>query len=79
MNSPELVLDPTARRRSAEEAVLHAAGGPVPVDILGEVAWAIGDPDLLRLLLSDPRVSKDPRQHWPRSSEGIDPSVGLSA
>ncbi|MFI6074324.1 cytochrome P450 [Actinoplanes sp. NPDC051343] len=70
MNSPELVLDPTARRRAAEEAVLHAAGGPVLVDILGEAAWAIGDPDLLRQLLSDPRVSKDPRQHWPRFIEG---------
>jgi cytochrome P450 len=65
-----LVLDPTARRRAAEEAVLHAAGGPVLVDILGEAAWAIGNPDLLRQLLSDPRVSKDPRQHWPRFIEG---------
>ncbi|MEV6847040.1 cytochrome P450 [Actinoplanes sp. NPDC051411] len=70
MNSPELVLDPTARRRASEEAVLHAADGPVLVDILGELAWAVGDPDLLRQLLSDPRVSKDPRQHWPRFIEG---------
>lgn len=64
------MLDPTARRRAAEEAVLHAADGPVLVDILGEAAWAVGDPDLLRSLLSDPRVSKDPRQHWPRFIEG---------
>jgi 2-hydroxy-5-methyl-1-naphthoate 7-hydroxylase len=70
VTSPELVLDPTARRRAAEEATLHAADGPVLVDILGELAWAIGDPDLLRALLSDPRVSKDPRQHWPRFIEG---------
>jgi 2-hydroxy-5-methyl-1-naphthoate 7-hydroxylase len=70
VNSPELVLDPTARRRASEEAALHAADGPVLVDILGEPAWAVGDPDLLRQLLSDPRVSKDPRQHWPRFIEG---------
>lgn len=50
--------------------MLHAADGPVLVDILGELAWAVGDPDLLRQLLSDPRVSKDPRQHWPRFIEG---------
>jgi cytochrome P450 len=28
------------------------------------VAWAVTSQELLRRLLSDPRVSKDPRQHW---------------
>lgn len=65
-----LVLDPTARGRRAEEAALQRAPGPVLVDILGEIAWAVGDPDLLRTLLTDPRVSKDPRQHWPRFTAG---------
>ena len=65
-----LVLDPTAHRRSAEEGILQSAQGPVLVDILGELAWAVGDPDLLRRLLTDPRVSKDPRQHWPRYISG---------
>jgi 2-hydroxy-5-methyl-1-naphthoate 7-hydroxylase len=65
-----LVLDPTALRRAEEEEVLHTAEGPVLVDILGELAWAVGDPDLLAQLLTDPRVSKDPRQHWPRFIEG---------
>jgi cytochrome P450 len=65
-----LVLDPTARRRAEEEAVLQASPGPVLVDILGEKAWAVGDPDLLKQLLTDPRVSKDPRQHWPRFIAG---------
>ncbi|WP_431041747.1 cytochrome P450 family protein [Streptomyces sp. P1-3] len=29
------------------------------------VAWAISRQSLLKELLTDPRVSKDPRQHWP--------------
>ncbi|MGH3378713.1 MAG: cytochrome P450 family protein [Actinoallomurus sp.] len=65
-----LVLDPTARQRAAEEKILHAAEGPVLVDILGERAWAVGDPDMLARLLMDHRVSKDPRQHWPRFIDG---------
>ncbi|HUN31937.1 MAG TPA: cytochrome P450 [Trebonia sp.] len=70
MQQDPLVLDPTARRRSEEEEVLHASEGPVLVDILGELAWAVADPDLLARLLADPRVSKDPRQHWPRFIAG---------
>ncbi|HTU75667.1 MAG TPA: cytochrome P450 [Trebonia sp.] len=70
MHRDPLVLDPTARRRGEEEQVLHAPGGPVLVDILGELAWAVADPDLLARLLTDHRVSKDPRQHWPRFIAG---------
>ena len=65
-----LVLDPTARGRAAEEKALHIADGPVLVDILGELAWAVADPDLLKQFLSDSRFSKDPRQHWPRFIDG---------
>lgn len=64
------MLDPTARRRAEEEKLLHVAAGPVLVDVLGELAWAVADPDLLARLLTDSRVSKDPRQHWPRFIEG---------
>lgn len=70
MHPDPLVLDPAARSRGKEEEVLHASDGPVLVDILGELAWAVADPDLLAKLLADPRVSKDPRQHWPRFIAG---------
>lgn len=70
MDESPLVLDPTGRRRPQEEQVLHAADGPILVDILGEKAWATGRQDLLMQLLTDPRVSKDPRQHWPRFISG---------
>ncbi|MEV7817392.1 cytochrome P450 [Streptomyces flaveolus] len=70
MEDSPLVLDPTGHRRLQEEEVLHAADGPVLVDILGEKAWAIGHQELLMQLLTDDRVSKDPRQHWPRFISG---------
>lgn len=34
------------------------------------VAWAVTSYERLRELLADPRVSKDPRQHWPRWIKG---------
>jgi 2-hydroxy-5-methyl-1-naphthoate 7-hydroxylase len=34
------------------------------------VAWAVTDYTLLRKLLTDPRVSKNPRLHWPRWING---------
>ncbi|MGQ4421723.1 cytochrome P450 [Streptomyces violaceoruber] len=70
MDETPLVLDPTGRHRLEEERVLHAAEGPVLVDILGEKAWAVGHQALLMNLLTDERVSKDPRQHWPRFISG---------
>ncbi|TCC26828.1 cytochrome P450 family protein [Kribbella speibonae] len=69
MENP-LILDPSGRQRLEEEEVLHRTAGPVLVDVLGEKAWAIGHHDLLTQLLSDSRVSKDPRQHWPRFIDG---------
>lgn len=70
MHQNPLVLDPTGRRRLQEEEALHKADGPVLVDILGEKAWAVADQELLMRLLTDDRVSKDPRQHWPRFISG---------
>ncbi len=34
----------------------------------------MSDPALLRRLLTDPRVSKDPRRHWPAYSDGTVPA-----
>ncbi|MEU0805553.1 cytochrome P450 [Streptomyces sp. NPDC005970] len=42
------------------------------------VAWAITDPALLKRLLTDARVSKDPRLHWPKfMGGGIPPTWPL--
>ncbi|GAA2073410.1 cytochrome P450 [Streptomyces albiaxialis] len=42
-----------------------------PVELPGGVvAWAVTDPALLRKLLTDSRVSKDPRRHWPKWING---------
>ncbi|MGA4843943.1 cytochrome P450 family protein [Streptomyces sp. G45] len=68
---PILVLDPTGRDRHRESAELRARGPVTRVDVLGVEAWAVSDPGLLRALLTDPRVSKDPRRHWPRFPQDI--------
>ncbi|MFB6890561.1 cytochrome P450 [Kitasatospora sp. NPDC056327] len=66
-----LVLDPTGRDRDAETVELIARGPAAPVDILGVRAWGVADPALLESLLRDPRVSKDPYQHWPDFAEVV--------
>ncbi|WP_367127306.1 cytochrome P450 [Saccharothrix sp. HUAS TT1] len=59
------VLDPTGRDIHAEAATLRELGAVVRVELPGGVvAWSVGRIDLLRRLLSDPRVSKDAFQHW---------------
>ncbi|WP_275466056.1 cytochrome P450 family protein [Streptomyces noursei] len=60
------VLDPAGRDRQTEDASLRAHGPVARVDVLGEEAWAVTDPELLRSLLLDDRVSKDPHRHWDR-------------
>ncbi|WP_327129638.1 cytochrome P450 family protein [Streptomyces sp. NBC_01727] len=68
-NHEPLVLNPKAADRAREDAELIKRGPATLVDILGVQAWSITHPNLLRELLTDDRVSKDPRQHYPAFDE----------
>ncbi|MFE7169942.1 cytochrome P450 [Streptomyces sp. NPDC057616] len=72
MGHPDpLVIDPTGHDIHGEAARLRDRGPVTAVELPDGVgAWAVSDPDLLRRLLTDPRVSKDPRRHWTRWING---------
>lgn len=60
-----IIIDPTGRDIHGEASRIRAQGPATLVELPGKVvAWSITQQKLLRELLIDPRVSKDPRQHW---------------
>ncbi|MGV9312898.1 cytochrome P450 family protein [Streptomyces sp. NPDC003691] len=65
-----VAIDPFGADIPAESARLRALGPVVPVELPGGIpAWAPTSYHLLRTLILDPRVSKDPRKHWSRFGE----------
>lgn len=60
-----IAIDPFGADICAETARLRALGAVVPVELPGGIpAWAPTGYDVLRELILDPQVSKDPRLHW---------------
>lgn len=64
-----IVLNPDGTDLHEEHVRLRAQGPATRVDILGLPVWSVTDPVLLKRLLTDPDVSKDAREHWPRFEE----------
>ena len=66
-----LRLDPNGTDVHGEGRLLRSGGPAGLVELPGGVrAWAVADAATLRKLLTDPRVSKDPRAHWAAYREG---------
>ncbi|WP_067824792.1 cytochrome P450 family protein [Nocardia inohanensis] len=69
-NEP-LILDPTGVDIQGEAARLRERGPVTLVELPGGIrAWSVSDVALLKNLLTDPRVSKSAKQHWPAFING---------
>lgn len=65
MTEQVFVLDPTGSDPDSEYQALRARGPATRVDVVGVQAWSVSDPGLLKQLLTDKKISKDGRAHWP--------------
>ncbi|GAA0930730.1 cytochrome P450 [Nonomuraea longicatena] len=66
MTSGHIILDPTGTRTYSQFDELRDLGSAVLVELpAGVIAWSVSRGDVVRKLLTDPRVSKDARASWP--------------
>ncbi|WP_030263059.1 cytochrome P450 family protein [Streptomyces violens] len=71
MGQQPVAIDPAGTDLPGEAARLRAIGPAALVELPGGIrAWSVGGHALLKRLLADDRVSKDPRQHWPAWRNG---------
>jgi hypothetical protein len=79
--SDAFVIDPTGRDNHGEAAQLRTRGAATRVVLPdGVAAWSVTSHDVIKRLLRDPNVSKDPNQHWRAWRDGeITPDWPLSS
>ncbi|HZN76736.1 MAG TPA: cytochrome P450 [Micromonosporaceae bacterium] len=64
-------LDTTGRQIHAEADQLRAEGPATQVELPGGIiAWSVNRYDVIKKLLTDPRVTKSARNHWPAFING---------
>lgn len=71
MRTEAIKLDPTGRDIHEEARRLRSQGPVARVEMPhGVLGWSVTSYEVVKRLLSDPRVSKDPRKHWPSYING---------